>query len=384
MNRTYGAWLIVGMFAGLTPVASAEQSTGVVLQSVQTVDEGGRTLVTIQADGPLPMPTHDLVDGPPRIYLDLTGVRPKTAGMREILALGAVRRARVALHSINPNVTRVVLDLIRRETYRVDSDERHLGRIRVLVGPASGPATAVPPARERTPSPVPPAAAPPAPVSSVPAPTIGSPVPNIPAPTLGKPVTNVPAPTIGKPVPNAPAPAIGKPVPPLPAGNAGPVAPPAPGAVVPPPPPATGPSRLQRRPTLTTQAPARPALPPQEVDAYRQQLAGALQRMEMQRAIVASIDANEEIAPPALATASQDFGDIRKILAAIKPSAVVRPTHELLIASCNLGAVAVNLRFEAERDGRPDRRGNAASAAAGALMFFDLACVDLGCSKAPR
>ena len=106
--------------------------------------------------------------------------------------------------------------------------------------------------------------------------------------------------------------------------------------------------------------------------------------MEMQRRVVAAIDANEEIAPPALATASQEFGDLRRFLATIKPTPVIKSTHELLIASCNLGAVAVNLRIDSQVGSRPEQRGNAASAAAGALMFFDLACVDLGCNRAPR
>jgi hypothetical protein len=393
MTRIFGVWLIVGILAGLAPVASAEQSPGTVLQSVLTVEEGGRTLVTIQADGPLPMPTHDLVDRPPRIYLDLTDVRPKATVALGTPAVGIVARARVALHSVNPTVTRVVLDLTRRETYRVDSDERHLGRIRILVGAASGTATVTPPAR--SPSPVPPTTVP----GPRPAPAPAAPVSNTPtAPSA--PVSTPPAATIGKPapvvIPRNPAPvappATGAFVPPAspPASASAPVS--APPPPPPPPPasspspaaPATGPSRIERRPTLTTQTPARPALPAGEVNAYRRQLSGALERLQARRAIIASIDANEEVAPPALVTASEDFNDLRKILTAIKPSAAVKATHELLVATCNLGAMAVSLRVEVEHDNRPDRRGNAASAAAGALMFFDLACADLGCGKPAR
>jgi len=120
------------------------------------------------------------------------------------------------------------------------------------------------------------------------------------------------------------------------------------------------------------------------VDAYRQQLSGALERLQARRAIVASIDANEDVAPPALVTALEEFSDLRRILTAIKPSAAVKPTHELLVASCNLGAMAVSMRLDPAQDNRQNRRGNAASAAAGSLMFFDLACADLGCGKPAR
>jgi len=57
------------------------------------------------------------------------------------------------------------------------------------------------------------------------------------------------------------------------------------------------------------------------------------------------------------------------------------PTHELLLASCTLGATATRLGVEASRDKNEDSRKNAASAAAGALMFFDRACGDLGCPR---
>jgi hypothetical protein len=60
------------------------------------------------------------------------------------------------------------------------------------------------------------------------------------------------------------------------------------------------------------------------------------------------------------------------------------PTHELLLASCTLGATASRLGIEASRDRNQDVRKNAASAAAGALMFFDRACADLGCKSAPQ
>ncbi|MEO8680814.1 MAG: hypothetical protein ABI665_17315 [Vicinamibacterales bacterium] len=327
MESTGREWLVVLAFAALTPLSAAAQS-GTVLQSVQAVADGGMTLVIIQADGALPVPTHNFLDSPPRIYLDLSGVRPRIKGTPETAAGGAVTRARVGLYSANPDVTRVVLDLPRRETYRVDAEARHLGRIRILVGPESG----------RTPA--------------------------------------------------APA---GISAPRLPAGSATPVAPPAavPGAFVPPPPPSAPlASRSARQPMLTPQVSARPRLPASEIQRYRRQLSGALERMEAPRSIVVSIDADEEIPPPTLATAAEELKELRRTLEAIKPSDAVKPAHELLIASCTTGAVAVDLRI-ANANSANQKRGviaasAAASAAAGSLMFFELACADLGCNRASR
>lgn len=332
MSKKYGAWLVVVTLTGLTPVSVATQSTGTILQSVQAVEEGGRILVTLQANGPLPLPTFDLVDGPPRIYLDLAGVRPQTAGTPAGPPGGVVTRTRVALHSASPSITRVVLDLTRRETYRVDADERHLGRIRILVGSEAGPPrAAVPAARGRIALPGPPASVNPKPVSGVPTPT-----PGIPAPVVA-----VPSPSTATP-------------------------------------------RVARKPILSSPVSARPVLPTREIEMYRQQLSGALERMQARRSVVVSIDVGEYVGADALSSAAREFTDIRRILETIKPSSTVSATHGLLMASCTLGAVAANLRIDAERMNSPEPRGNAASAAAGALMFFDLACGDLACNRAPR
>ena len=95
-----------------------EQSPGTLLQSVQSVEEGARTLVTIQANGPLPMPTYDLVEDRPDL--------PRPYGReardnRDASDTGGWRRhtraRRTALS--RSDVTRVVLDLTRRETYHV-------------------------------------------------------------------------------------------------------------------------------------------------------------------------------------------------------------------------------------------------------------------------
>ena len=76
-----------------------------------------------------------------------------------------------------------------------------------------------------------------------------------------------------------------------------------------------------------------------------------------------------------------EFSAVRRVLDGIKPSESMEPTHELLLASCTLGATATRLGSEATRDKDQATRKNAASAAAGALMFFDRVCADLGCLR---
>jgi hypothetical protein len=125
-------------------------------------------------------------------------------------------------------------------------------------------------------------------------------------------------------------------------------------------------------------------LPVSEIENYRRQLAGALERLESRRAVVAAIDLDQRVAPEILVATAADFRVLRRILEGTKPSAVLRPAHDLLIASCELGAGAASLRSDADRSEDLQVRRNAASAAAGALMLFDRACAALGCTTIGR
>ena len=129
---------------------------------------------------------------------------------------------------------------------------------------------------------------------------------------------------------------------------------------------------------------ARPPLPTREVDKYRQQLGGALEQLEARRSLLGMIDADEDVAAGEVQLAVREYGDARRVLETIKPSTELRATHDLLIASCTLGAMAFNLRTPAGQNSSPDARQNAASAAAGSLMMFARACADLGCPVPPR
>jgi hypothetical protein len=123
----------------------------------------------LEADGPLPEPVSDAIDGPPRVYLDLNGVtHSESIGPPGTDAL--VRRTRVALHSGDPLVTRVVFDLSRRVPYRIDATARAQGRLVVVLGAAGSAgvatpnATTAPAVRKEPPAP----ALPPSPVARPP------------------------------------------------------------------------------------------------------------------------------------------------------------------------------------------------------------------------
>ena len=140
----------------------------------------------------------------------------------------------------------------------------------------------------------------------------------------------------------------------------------------------------------TPPSPARRGLPPpeatpgarlpvSEIENYRRQLSGALERLESRRSVVAAIDIDESLTAEALAFTATEFRDLRRILEAAKPSDALRPVHDLLISACVLGAGAANLRIEAARDNNLLVRRNAASAA-GVLMLLDRACAALACT----
>ena len=340
--RTNSAAYLVVMLMGLSPARANAQPTGAVVRGIQIVEDGGITRVTIDADGPLPLPMSESLENPPRIFLDLAGVTHKVPGTTVAQSGGVVTRVRVALNSASPRVTRVVLDLTRLESYRVDIDAGRPGRIRVVVGSES---------------------------AINPEPTVPSPAAPVSAPPPSTPV--------------APAPSAGTPAPPMPAGNSTPAMVEGSGAAAPKPSPAITKPAQGRSPVLSPEEP-RPALPVREVEAYRKQIFGALTRMEALRALVGRIDAGENVGSDTLALASQEFTALRRMLETVQPSDVLTATHDLLMTSCTFGAMASRLGIDAAQGSSPDVRQRAASAAAGSLMLFDRACADLGCGKAPR
>jgi len=328
MRTRCAAYLVFVMIAGLTPARAAGQPTGAVVRGIQIVEEGAITRVTIDAEGALPLPVPKSLEDPPRIYLDLAGVTHKIRGTTAAQRGGVVSRVRVALYTISPPVTRVVLDLTRVESYRVDLDARQPGRISVIVGSES----AINPGQTTLRAVAPPAA----PVSANSSPSA------------------------------APARIARMPASPVSVGNSTPAI-----------------AKAVRSPVLSPEEP-RPPLPVREVELYRKQTYGELARMSALRALVARIDAGENVGSETLASAAQEFTDLRRKLEAVRPSAVLAVTHDLLMTSCTLGAMASRLGMDAALGSNPETRQHAQSAAAGSLMLFDRACADLGCTRAPR
>jgi hypothetical protein len=317
------------------------------VRSVLTMSDGGTITVVIEASGALPMPTAGAVQNPPRLYFDFAGVKPRRTGTEIAPGYGVVRQTRVALYATD--VTRVVLDLEKMAGYRIDADRKDLaeGRLRIVLGAASlvPSAPTAPDTPAATPAPVRTPAPPPAPVVPPTAPTTVAPTP--------PPAVSTPPPAVSTPPPAAKAP--------TPASPAAPA--------------------LARQRPVHTPSSSMPAPPSRDVERYRQRLSGALERLEAQQPIVILLDAEGSISAEALQAAFTEFTSVARLLDGIKPSDSLAPTHELLIASCTLGATASKLGMDAARDRDVEARKNAASAAAGALMFFDRACHNLGCAR---
>lgn len=134
---------------------AASPSTATELVAVSADKRDGRAIVRLRGNGRLMPEVHEAVDLPPRIVVDLAGVRPKVPAVQ---AVGGrdLSRIRVATNSTTPLVTRVVLDLAHKVAYTLERDG---DEVLLVLGEtvAAAPAAAAP-------------AAAPAPVAMAPAP----------------------------------------------------------------------------------------------------------------------------------------------------------------------------------------------------------------------
>jgi AMIN domain len=101
----------------------------------------GETTIVVEAATPLPRPVIGVLDGPPRIYVDLAGFRPGASTLTSPDD-GIVRGVRIALHSADPLLTRVVIDLREPTRHRLDTSTLASGRLTIVVG-GSAPAAPV-------------------------------------------------------------------------------------------------------------------------------------------------------------------------------------------------------------------------------------------------
>ena len=327
------------------------------LRSVTVSTIGAEAVVTVDATGPLPSPTLGALDGPPRIFLDFANVRLAAQGLTRP-SDPRIRRVRVGTFSVNPLVTRVVIDLVAVLPHRI---EVATGRVMVFIGPSSSPATstAPPPVREPAAGVRPVGVAPPEGAASA-----------KPTPSASNPRTTSPS---AAPRPESPPSSTAiPPVPPLP----------------PSPKEASSPRTPPRVPPSTETAgarlPYRPPTPPpasKDIEKYRAQAGSLLERLKLQMPLLELMQSLEEDLGSRMPSAVQEFDRLREELDAIKPPETLRGQHDLLMQAARLGSTAARLRLEAVQTGSLAIRRNAASAAAGAHLMLDRAFAEVGFSQ---
>jgi hypothetical protein len=133
------------------PTPPAVKSAATSLTAV-TIAAG--PVVVVTGAGPLPVPAVGVLHSPERIYLDLDGVSTRALGARGEGEL--VTGVRVAQHSLEPLVARIVIDLKQPSRYAVNASQRASGRLEIaLTSGAPPPAAAAPPSPVRAASPSP-------------------------------------------------------------------------------------------------------------------------------------------------------------------------------------------------------------------------------------
>src|SRR6266567_9473438 len=95
----------------LLSCAAAQNTSGTVtLQRVTTAREGSNLRVEITLSAPV-KPSVETAANPNRILLDLPDTICNDSTKNLAVHMNGVQRVRTALHSTNPSVTRVVLDV---------------------------------------------------------------------------------------------------------------------------------------------------------------------------------------------------------------------------------------------------------------------------------
>ena len=130
------------------------------LVSIVVTESDDHVVVSLVGDRMLSGLPQEITAPPYRLFVDFASVVPDVDPVT-LVGRGGVDQVRVALNQSSPPVTRVVLDLSRRSTYRVERDPNGL-EFRIIVGPdpsaAASNTPAEPAERSRTtsipPSPV--------------------------------------------------------------------------------------------------------------------------------------------------------------------------------------------------------------------------------------
>jgi hypothetical protein len=314
------------------PVATQPPRAATLRSISVSASRSGEVAVMIVAVGALPQPTVGVLADPPRIYLDFPNVAIGGVARQTTSGAAPVLRVRVGAHPSPPS-TRVVIDLATPQPHRL---EAHASSVSVILGrPAS-----VVPAMQPGPST-------PEPVSAAAA-----------APTA----------TVVRRWPEIP------PVPALSTSASERVSAPDPAK-----PPAAPPTAA---PT-PTYAPIGPPPPPGDLERYRKQAWGSLDRIRLQQPLLMSLDAGEPQNADRIQMAVAEFERLRQDLAAFKPPETLAVYHAMLAQSSTLGLMAFTLRLDAFRTGDTTTTRNASSAAAGAVLLIERACAVVKCPPIP-
>lgn len=117
--------------AAVAQPAAPSATTRLTSVAVEANAQGA--VVTLTASGPLSPGEPQFVPGqPPRIYVDFAGLTPAVPGVTA--GAGSVVRVRVAINNLAPLVSRVVVDLRERLTYRLDASASDRGIVRLVLG----------------------------------------------------------------------------------------------------------------------------------------------------------------------------------------------------------------------------------------------------------
>ena len=126
---------IAAVSAGLgQPRSDSAPGTG-TLVDVAVTDSGDEVVIRLVGDRVLSGSLQEITVPPYRVFVDFPAVVPDVTPVTPVQR-GGVDRIRVALNQSRPPVTRIVIDLSHRSTYRVEHDPERF-EFRIIVGPTS-------------------------------------------------------------------------------------------------------------------------------------------------------------------------------------------------------------------------------------------------------
>ncbi len=136
------ALLVAILFSGPAVVHAQAPAAAGPSTTITSVEVRQGPVLVITAAAPLPPPKVGTLHDPDRIYVDLAGVSSRAltaAGDADLVAA-----VRVAQHSLDPLVARIVIDLTRPCRYSVNTSQRDAGQIEISLAPATAGTTPAP------------------------------------------------------------------------------------------------------------------------------------------------------------------------------------------------------------------------------------------------